>query len=109
MARKSFKNGPAAMFIGTEPAQQTDDTGNTDVTQNTDNTHTARRGYRERKSYRYNLLLKPSIVAGIRKIAYIRQASINDLINHVLEDFAGQPESLADIERYDGFFDGKEQ
>lgn len=42
----------------------------------------------ETKTKRLNLLLKPSLHEKTKKIAYIEQTSVNDLINTILEAYA---------------------
>lgn len=92
MAKKSFKDtNPALQFIslaGSEapaaaPARPAADQG-------------------EHKSKRLNLLLQPSVLAELTKIARMRQTSVNDLINCVLRDFRDQ--NADEIRRYDRVF-----
>ena len=56
----------------------------------------------ETKSARLNLVLKPSTLAGIRKIAAMHQSSVNGIINLVLEDFITKEAET--INRYNSVF-----
>ena len=58
----------------------------------------------ETKSTRLNLVIKPSTAAAMRKIATMKQTSVNGLINLVLDDYARQ--EAAAIEQYNGIFGG---
>lgn len=50
----------------------------------------------ERKSRRLNLLVQPSVLEDISRIATMRRTSVNDLINSVLKDYAqAEAETLA--------------
>ena len=54
---------------------------------------------RESKSKRFNLLIRPSTFESIAKIAWVEESSINDLINHVLEEFVKMKRDV--VEAYD--------
>lgn len=56
----------------------------------------------ERKSKRLNLLLQPSIMEDLSKVAHMKQKSVNDLINTVLKEYCGNQQEL--IEKYDMIF-----
>lgn len=56
----------------------------------------------ERKTKRLNLLLQPSIMDDLKKIAAMKQTSVNDLINSVLKDYNLAEKSM--IEKYDRVF-----
>ncbi|MGF3115311.1 hypothetical protein ACQV2W_03625 [Facklamia sp. P12934] len=56
----------------------------------------------ETKSKRTNLLLYPSIFEDLRKIAYIQQTSINDIMNDLGREFTLKHQE--DIIKYDKFF-----
>jgi predicted HicB family RNase H-like nuclease len=77
MAKKSFKSNPALQFISTA----NEDTDNKQYTDNTDNKQ-------ERKTKRLNLLIQPSILENLSKIAHMKQTSVNDLISSVLKNYA---------------------
>jgi hypothetical protein len=122
MTKKSFKDSnPALQFISTaiQDDNQTYDTQNTsnaDNTSNTYNTHNisnANNTYNkprivnaktreETKSKRLNLLLQPSVVANIEKIAAMKRSSVNDLINSILKRFI--VEEADTLTRYDKVF-----
>jgi len=102
----------------------TDNAGNTDITHNTDNTNmthnaqeadntrTARRKARtgdgekprtdETKSKRINLLIQPSVIEDMGKIAHMKQTSVNDLINTVLKNYVKREAST--ISKYEDVF-----
>lgn len=42
---------------------------------------------RERKTKRLNLLLRPSVMENLQKIAVMQRTSVNDLINEVMLDY----------------------
>lgn len=57
---------------------------------------------KEKKTRRLNLLLQPSVLDDLAKIAHMRRTSLNDLINTVLREYnAANAETIA---RYDEFF-----
>ena len=56
----------------------------------------------ETKSKRLNLLIYPSLLKDIKKIATVKRTSVNDLINTVLGEYI-QTEATK-IKRYDDFF-----
>jgi predicted HicB family RNase H-like nuclease len=116
--KKNFKENPALQFISTP----TDNTDSTDNTSHTDNTVTKRKTnnaqYKhsthkkhsepgnstdaEMKTKRINLILQPSIVDDLSKIAYMKKNSINNLVNTILKDYAKE-ESMT-IVRYNEVF-----
>jgi len=105
MAKKSFKYNPALQFISSaddahneKSEEQTHNTDYTDNKQYTDNEYNKH----ERKSKRLNLLLKPSILANLNKIAYMKQTSVNDLINSVLNDYSEREKET--VSMYDKIF-----
>jgi hypothetical protein len=64
-------------------AYNTDDTQythNTQYTGYTDNTY-------ELKNQRLNLLLKPTVLKNLKKIAHIKRTSVNSLINNIAENY----------------------
>lgn len=62
---------------------------------------------RERKTKRLNLLLQPSTLEVLSKIAYMKQQSVNDLINSLLRDYVRENKNLSD--QYLRIFSGEEQ
>jgi len=95
MAKKTFKDNPALQFISssgddTHDKQNTDNTQDADYTDNKHNTDTVHStdNKKERKTKRLNLLLQPSVLNNLSKIAHMKQTSVNDLINCVLKDYA---------------------
>lgn len=101
-SKKDFKGAanPAFSFIsgaGTDSTQQTD---------NKHNTHTERltppTAAEETKSKRLNLLLYPSLLEDLKKIAAMQRTSVNDLINTVLSDYREQ--EADQIDRYNKTF-----
>ena len=57
------------------------------------------------KSKRLNLLLRPALLEDLKKIAAMRQTSVNDLINTVLAEFTEH--ETDQIEKYDSVFGKK--
>lgn len=99
MGKKSFREeeNPALQFISgaKEETNKTDNKHNTANTQYTYNTE-------ETKSKRLNLLVYPSLLENLKKIAAMQRTSVNDLINTVLSDYAEQ--EAEQIERYNNTF-----
>lgn len=97
MAKKDFKTGenPALAFISGAETQKTDNKHNT---HNTPPTLAAD----ETKSKRLNLLLYPSLLESLKKIAAMQRTSVNDLINTVLDEYTEK--EAAQIERYNQIF-----
>jgi len=111
MAKKDFKkNNPALQFISGD----TDNKHNTehiDSKLNTHNKHNTKDVYStdntqntqiESKSKRLNLLVYPSLLEDLKKIATMERKSVNDLINTVLLNYAYKNKDQ--IERYDDIF-----
>lgn len=113
MPKKDFKASArasvASVFItdAKDTARNTDGTDNTDNaytqdahTDNTDNAH-MRELSATKKEKRLNLLIYPALHKSLKKIAFIRQTSVNDLINTALQEFVEQ--NKKDLERYAAF------
>lgn len=60
----------------------------------------------ERKTKRLNLLLRPSVMEDLQKIATMRRTSVNDLINEALQAFAQKNKPL--IIQHDEVFGPKQ-
>lgn len=88
-------DNPALKFLNTDNTQYTHNTDNADTTQNAHNTQ-------ETKSKRLNLLLYPSVLDDLKKIATMQRRSVNDLINEVLSDYITQ--EAAQLQRYNDVF-----
>lgn len=118
--KKSFKaENPALQFISTlaQPTEHTELTQHAELTQDTEpvqaaehTQHTehaqptqhAQPSGRERRSARLNLVLKPSQALALKKIAAMRQTSVNGLICSVLQAYTeAEAETLA---KYDATF-----
>jgi hypothetical protein len=122
VAKKSFKgSNPALQYIssieieprGPQDTQITDNTQNTPVMHNThDAKYTSRTQdmhimhKKETKSKRLNLLLQPSLLEDMSKVARMKQTSVNDLINKVLRDYTES--EVSTIARYDEVFGPKD-
>ncbi len=116
MKKKSFKDLNHVMqFITQEPIQLKADSRETEILEQKKNitkvtnklesvaTNTDRIGTdRETKSKRLNLLVKPSILDDIKKIAVMHQVSVNDLINQLLDRY--RIENNKDIQSYNSTF-----
>lgn len=57
---------------------------------------------KEVKSKRLNLLLRPSVYESLKKIAWVRQKSLNDLINEALTQYTREETQI--IARYNEVF-----
>ncbi len=89
MAKKGFKDtNPALQFISPP-------------THNTHNTQEAPSA-EERKTKRLNLLLRPSVLADLTKIARMKETSVNDLINSIVEDYRDREREV--IDKYNSVF-----
>jgi hypothetical protein len=54
----------------------------------------------EKKSKRMSLLLRPSLAEDLRKIAYMRHASVNETLNRIIEEYTKrESEALEMYER----------
>lgn len=106
MAKKTFKDleqvtinkeeSPALAFI-TEPFEEADKKRLLTSENKKKNVET--------KSKRLNLLVKPSIYEDLEKIATMKQTSVNDLINRVLEDYNDKEKDL--IDTYNNVFNNR--
>lgn len=56
----------------------------------------------ERKTKRVNLLLQPSVLENISKVATMKQTSVNNLINEILCDYAKKEKNT--ISKYNEIF-----
>lgn len=111
MPKKSFKeSNPALQFISSAATALQEEPAPTPERAAPSATPAARkptptppkRGGAETKSKRLNLLLQPSVLDDLSKIACMQQTSVNDLINRVLREHRdGQ---LLLIQRYDEVF-----
>jgi hypothetical protein len=99
MTKKTFKDSnPALQFISTVASEGEVLAYNTHNTNNKHNTHNinntpktaSAKTKEETKSKRLNLLLQPSVVSDMEKIATMKRSSVNDLINTILKDFVSQ-------------------
>lgn len=63
---------------------------NTDDKQYTGNTH-------ELKNQRLNLLLKPTVLKNLKKIAHIKRTSVNSLINNIAENYILSEVKIVDL------------
>lgn len=117
MAKKDFKkNNPALQFISgaTDNKHNTEHTEymdsklnthnkyNTNNIDNRDNKYDTQNTATESKSKRLNLLVYPSLLEDLKKIATMERKSVNELINTVLLNYADKNKDQ--IERYDGIF-----
>lgn len=114
--KKSFKDdNPAMQFISpieynTDNMYNTDNTLNTsDIynTYNTSDTSSTVKRHRapnthERKTKRLNLLVQPSSIEALNKVAYIKRSSINDLINTLIREYVSKEAEA--IAQYDHIF-----
>ena len=106
MAKKTFKENPALRFVTTDEdthneqnTENTEQTNITDIISITDNTQYTDNAdnKQERKTRRLNLLVQPSILENISKIAHMKQTSVNDLISSVLRDYAETEEEAISL------------
>jgi predicted HicB family RNase H-like nuclease len=103
MAKKSFRGtNPALQYISSIELES-------EVTHNAQDTHNAAIMHKthnvpmkETKSRRLNLLLQPSLLENMSKVARMKQTSVNDLINKVLKDYTERETTT--IARYDEVF-----
>jgi predicted HicB family RNase H-like nuclease len=122
MTKKSFRGpNPALQYISHVETDNTDNkyiTDNTDYTDNTQEASNTLEMYnkhknhythdthykqsRETKSKRLNLLLQPSLLGNLTKIARMRQTSVNDLINTVMRKYVEQESDI--IGKYEEIF-----
>ena len=97
----------------TEYTDKTDDANKTEDTYKTENTYKTedadtkkvkikKESAAETKSKRLNLLVKPSFVENIAKIATMEKRSSNDLINSILEEYIEKNQDV--IKKHDKVF-----
>lgn len=95
MAKKSFKtDNPAMQFI-------------TDNKQSTDYTHNAEEQEKETKSKRLNLLIQPSLLKDLKKIAYVKRVSLNELITSTMQEYTDTQGEA--IKKYNDFVGEEEE
>lgn len=116
MAKKSFniqienqtlrnieaqENAVVKHFLTPEQTDNTDNKQQTEDAQQTGNTkQTEERP--ERKSKRLNLLIRPSLVADLYKVATMKETSINDLICMIIDEY--NQKEAASIKKYNEVF-----
>ena len=59
---------------------------------------------KERKSKRLNLLMLPSVLEDLTKVAAMRRTSVNDLMNTIAKAYVEENRKL--VEQYDEVFEG---
>lgn len=90
MAKKDFSSNPALQFISTpvKPSEAAP---------------IERKGSsQERKTKRLNLLIQPSTLERLTKIAHMKVTSVNDLINTVLKEYVDTEHEA--VAKYDAVF-----
>ncbi|MEI6847943.1 MAG: hypothetical protein WCK32_07905 [Chlorobiaceae bacterium] len=117
MGKKSFKDiNPAAAFISSaHPPTDTEYTHNTDYTQYTHDVHDmpiarsenpapygATRN--ETKSKRLNLLIRPTLLQDFSKVAHMKRASVNSLLNMLIADYVAKETEA--IQQYNQTYKG---
>lgn len=107
MSKKSFKElNPALQFISATAAEEDALPPAQSVQPAPQNparpSALPPRPQEETKSKRLNLLLQPSVLDGLAKIARMKQTSVNDMINTILREYRDQQASL--IVRYQEVF-----
>ena len=112
MAKKSFKDSnPALQFISQAqeeeaPAHNKQDTQDTYNKPKPTGPKPKAKAKEETKSKRLNLLLQPSVLIDVEKIAAMKRTSVNDLINTLLKEFITQ--EAGTLARYEEVFGGSE-
>ena len=96
MSKEFNLDNPASKYINTP---------NTDNKQATDNTQST--ADEETKTKRLSLLIKPSIYEQFKKVATMKQDSVNNLINNIMENVV--EENKDKIELYDQVFKDNDQ
>ena len=107
MKKKSFKdNNPALHFVSTATQGEEVVEHNKQNTYNKPEDLNAKKEDKkeETKSKRLNLLLQPSVVIDMEKIAAMKRSSVNDLINTILKKFVSQEADI--LARYEEVFGG---
>jgi hypothetical protein len=113
MSKKSFKDSnPAFQFISVAVQEEevvdthnTQDTSNIYNTENMSSPSNTSRLKNERKSKRLNLLLQPSVMEKVEKIATMKRTSVNDLINTLLKELISRERET--LSRYEEVFGEK--
>lgn len=108
MTKKDFKTGvnPATMFINTQaepeaPELQKEATPEPMPAVKTD---AGKDTKKEAKTKRLNLLLQPSLMEDLSKIAFMHKDSVNNLINIALAGYRDAHKDL--IDKYNKVFEG---
>jgi hypothetical protein len=93
MSKKSFKDNPALQFmsraekeIGREAPEEVRAEVR-EVREVADNFHMVTPVIFEAKSKRFNMLIRPSVFASLKKMAENKGTSVNDLINAAVENY----------------------
>jgi predicted HicB family RNase H-like nuclease len=98
---------PALAFISTANTQYTDNNQQTDNAKKTEDERQADNKQQteekpERKSKRLNLLIRPSLLADLYKVATMKETSINDLICMIIDEY--NQKEAASIKKYNEVF-----
>ena len=110
MSKKDFKDitNPATMFISTGASEEikTEPVKQEEVkapAQEVKKTAPPKEPKGETKSKRLNLLLQPSLMEDLGKVAFMKKDSVNNLINTVLTSYRDENKDI--IEKYNKVFE----
>lgn len=109
MTKKDFKAGvnPATMFINTQAEPEAPEVMQTTKPAKTMpavKTDAGKDTKKEAKTKRLNLLLQPSLMEDLTKLAFMNKDSVNNLINTALTGYRDAHRDL--IEKYNKVFEG---
>ena len=107
MSKKDFKASinPASMFITPsiiEPQEQPQGQAKTKQSREEAVRNDKKAGSKEAKSKRLNLLLQPSLLEDLSKIATMKKDSVNNLINTVMSEYRDKHKDI--IKKHDSIF-----
>lgn len=102
MAKKDFsvKANPVLKYISTAAPEETSPMPEPQPAPPT----TQATPGKERKSKRLNLLMLPSVLEDLSKVATMRRTSVNDLINTIAKAYVEENREL--VKQYDEVFEG---
>lgn len=106
MPKKTLKDNNALQFINPNTNEYIHDIENTEYEFSKlkmKNDCTIEK--QERKTKRLNLLLQPSMLEDLSKIAYMKQTSVNNLINSILKGYTNTETAI--VAKYNGIFTEK--
>ena len=87
MSKKSFRDNPALQFMSRPEKEMDSEVREIKEVMGTEESFRVMPVVFEAKSKRFNMLIRPSVFADLRRISENKGTSVNDLINKIVENY----------------------